>query len=395
MSTVVRSALAACVLLFLVGGDIWFPPGSSWPLVRVPLLAAAAAASLALVSLRPSLLRALVRPPTVFFVAFAAVDVVASAAAEHPYSCLRYAVGYVVVALVATSLAGVFSERWLLRGLLATVTVKVAVSLAFLSQPFAWWLGRRFQGVLGSPNPMGAAAGLAYLLLMVHGWYDWPTGSSRKLVAAAALMGTTTLALTHSASAMAATVIGLGAAAALGTLRTGTTRARVLWVAVAVVLLAPPILLGNGGVEQLGSRIAPPERALELRLRWWSMLVPVALRHPWLGYGAGSTTSFALPDQPVWATSAHNLYLEAAIYAGVPAALLMLLFVAGAVLLSIRRAIREADAARAAVAGILMFYAALSLVEPVVLNGTPSSLLVPLVAAAVCARPLPGAREGR
>jgi len=33
----------------------------------------------------------------------------------------------------------------------------------------------------------------------------------------------------------------------------------------------------------------------------------------------------------------------------------------------------------------MVFYAALSLVEPVLLNGVPSSLVAPLIVAAVCA----------
>jgi len=395
MSAYARAALGVSVLLFLVVGDVWFPRGSPWLALRVPLLAAGAAASLVLVALRPSLLRPLARPPLIFFVAFAALDLLAGAMAEHPLLSLRYAFGYFVVVLTAAVVGGVFSDRVLMRGLTATLVVKIALSLAFVSQPWAWWFGRRLQGGLGSPNPMGATAGLAYLLLLVQGWYDWRTPAARAVQSGAGLAATVALALTHSVSAAVATVGTLAVAAPLGRLRKDTWKARFAWLAVAAALLAPLVLVGNRGAGQATGRMVTPTRALELRLEWWGMLVPVVLQRPWFGYGAGSTAALAVPGSPQWGTSAHNLYLEAAIYAGIPAALAMLLFVAAAVFMSSRRALGEADAARTGVAAVLIFYAVLSLVEPVVLNGMPSSLLVPLVAAAMIVREDPGGHEGR
>jgi O-antigen ligase len=392
-----RLALGGALLLFLVVGDTWFPPGSPWPTLRLPILVVAALTSLRLVARRPELLRALARPPMVFFLAFAVLDLAAAFLADAPRVALRYGVGYLVVAGVAVATAGVFSERTLVRGLMATVLLKVAVSLAVAAWPFAWWWpGPRFQGALGSPNPMGAAAGLAYVLLMLHGWYDWRSARSRWLLVAVGLLATATLAATHSASATAATLAALALAAPLGALRKEAWRGRLAWVAVAVALLAPPLLVASdvGGGGTTGGK-SPSATALELRVRWWGMLAPAIVQRPWFGYGAGSTPSLALSNRPPWGTSAHNLYLEAAIYAGIPAAAAILLFVAGGLVLAVRGARREKDGRRAGLVAVMTFYGVLSLVEPVVLNGAPSSLVVPLVAAAVCARPGLEGREGR
>jgi O-antigen ligase len=114
------------------------------------------------------------------------------------------------------------------------------------------------------------------------------------------------------------------------------------------------------------------------------MLLQAIWRQPWLGYGAGSTPWLGLPGTPPWGTSAHNLYLEAAVWAGVPAAVAMALFVVGTLVAVARRG-RLDRAARVGLAIPALFFAALSLGEPVLLNAAPSTLVVPLVIAAVWA----------
>ena len=106
-------------------------------------------------------------------------------------------------------------------------------------------------------------------------------------------------------------------------------------------------------------------------------------RQPWLGFGAGSTPWLGLSGTPPWGTSAHNLYLEAAVWAGIPAAITMALFMV-ATPVAVARSGRLDRAARIGLAIPALFYAALSIVEPVLLNGAPSTLVVPLVIAAAC-----------
>ncbi len=157
-------------------------------------------------------------------------------------------------------------------------------------------------------------------------------------------------------------------------------RAPLAWAAVGAVLLLPvpwTIYLEPG-------RSSTAAQAVSFRSGWWSMLMGLAWRHPWLGYGPGSTSTLGAPGTPSWGQSAHDLYLEATVYAGVPGGVAMLLFVAATVLIALARA-RRLGGSHVAVAAVVVFYGLLSLVEPVLLNGAPSSLVVPLVAAAACA----------
>jgi O-antigen ligase len=380
-----RTLMGVTVLAFLVAGDLSFSSGSSWHLVRLSLLGLAVAAAAIVVVRRPGLLGALRRFPLVFFTAFAALDLIASLLAEHPLPATRYAAGYVAVELLAVAIAVAFTDRTLAFGLLATLVVKIGSSLALVTSSQTWWLDTRFMGVLGSPNPMGAAAGLAYLLIVLYGWYDWRRAASRVALALVGLAATTTLAITQSASAMAATIVTFMVVTPFSGVRKAERKQRMIWAVVAAAMLAPlALVLAGGGAAP--PRPATPAQSLGLRSEWWSMLLEVAWRHPWLGYGAGSTPSLGIAGAPPWATSAHNLYLETAVYAGVPAAITMALFVLGTVLAVMKSAARARGAAQIGLAIPMVFYAVLSLAEPVLLNAAPSSLVVPLVVAAACAR---------
>ncbi len=377
--------LGASLLVFLVVGDLWFPAGSWLNLLRLPILGVCILGALAIAVKEPGLLGRLLRPPMVFFAVFAALGLVAVFTADVPRVALRYSAGYVLVAVLAVVAAGLFTERTLLRGVLAATMVKVALSIVIMAVPFAWWSpGPRFRGLLGNPNPMGAAAGFAYLLLVVHAWHDWPRPRSRVMIVLGGLVATIVLRTTHSTSAAAATVGALLVVVPLVLRRSDTWRGRLAWFVVAGALLLPLAVTAPAGNDALGHREHPPASGMEQRVRWWGMLAPVVTARPWLGYGAGSTPALAIAGRPPWATSAHNLYFEAAIYAGLGAAAAMLLFMAGALAASIRRAFRRPGSPGAGLVAVLVFYAVLSFVEPVVLNGAPSTLVACLVAAAVC-----------
>jgi O-antigen ligase len=376
-----RALLGFSTAAFLVVGDIDLAP--AWRTARLALLALALVASALVVARRPRALETLIRLPLVFFTAFAALDLVASAIAERPLPSLRYAVGLVAVEVLAVALAETFATTALVAGLLATVGAKIVFSLALAGSPAAWWAGTRFMGALGSPNPMGAAAGLCYLLIMLHGWYDWPRAPARAALAAGGLVAAATLAATRSVSAVAATLAALVVLAPLSRARDAGWRERASWAATAVLLLLPIfVLLGDGGAAP--ARLSTPAESIDLRVGWWNMLLQAIWQQPWLGYGAGGTLWLGLPGAPPWGTSAHNLYLEAAIWAGIPAAATMILFVVF-MLVALMRGGRLDRTARIGLAVPALFYAALSLAEPVLLNGAPSTLVVPLAIAAVCA----------
>jgi O-antigen ligase len=378
-----RTLLGLSMAAFLVVGDIDLAPAWPWRAARLALLGLALIAAAVVIARRQRMLGALVRFPLVFFTAFAVLDLIASAVAERPLPSLRYAVGLIAVEVMAVAVAETFAVAVLVAGLLATVGTKIVLSLALAWSPDAWWSSTRFMGALGSPNPMGAAAGLAYLLMVLHGWYDWPRTPVRAALAAAGLVAAVTMAATRSVSAVAATLTALVVLTPLSRVRDASWRARAAWAATAALLLVPLLLVPGGG-EATPARLSTPAGSIDLRAGWWAMLLQAVWRQPWLGYGAGSTPWLGFPGAPPWGTSAHNLYLEAAIWAGIPAAIVMTLFVV-AMLVAVARSRGLARAERIGLAIPALFYAALSLVEPVLLNGAPSTLVVPLVIAAACA----------
>jgi O-antigen ligase len=378
-----HTLLGLSAAAFLVVGDIDLAPAWPWRAARLTLLGFALIAAALVVARRPRMLVALVRFPLVFFTAFAVLDLIASVVAERPLASLRYAAGLVAVEVMAVAVAETFTVRRLVVGLLATVGMKVVLSLALAGSPEAWWSATRFMGALGSPNPMGAAAGLAYLLIVLHGWYDWPRTRARAALALAGLVATVALTATRSVSATAATLTALVILTPVSRVREAGWRERATWAATAAVLLLPLLLVLSGG-EAAPARLSTPAESIDLRAGWWAMLLQAISRQPWLGYGAGSTPWLGLSGTPPWGTSAHNLYLEAAIWAGIPAAIAMALFIV-ALLVAVARSGRLDSAARIGLAIPALFYTALSLVEPVLLNGAPSTLVVPLVIAAACA----------
>ncbi len=301
----------------------------------------------------------------------------------RPLASLRYAAGLVAVEITAVAVAETFTARRLAVGLLITLGTKIAMSLAVAWSPDAWWSATRFMGALGNPNPMGAAAGLGYLLIVLHGWYDWPRTRARTALAAAGLVATITLAATRSVSAVAATLAALVVLTPLSRVREAGWRERAAWAATAAVLLLPLLAVPGGG-ETAPARLSTPAESIDLRAGWWAMLLQAIGRQPWFGYGAGSTPWLGLSGAPPWGASAHNLYLEAAVWAGIPAAITMALFMV-AMLAAVARSAWRDRAARIGLAVPALFYAVLSLVEPVLLNGPPSTLVVPLVIAAACA----------
>jgi O-antigen ligase len=393
-----RTVLGAAVLAFLVVGDVGIEPAWPWHLARLAALGLALAAAAVNLAARPAMLGALARRPLAFFTVFAGLDLVASACAAHPLPALRYATGFVAVEILAVATAAAFTQQALLVGLLATLVAKLGLSIALSALPLAWWFDTRFVGVYGNPNPLGAAAGLAYLLIVLHGWYHWPRNTPRVALAVLGFVAAATMAFSRSRGAIVATLATLAVLTPIGRVRSATPRQRVVWAAVALAMLAPLVVgvgeRGGGAALVLGAgpvrdnrpvELVSPAESINLRADWWSRLGHAVWQRPWLGYGAGSTPTLGIPGAPPWGSSAHNLYLEAAIYAGIPAAIAMAAFMLATLVTLVRPRRRPWRQVHPGLAIPVVFYTVLSFGEPVVLNAAPSSLVVLLVAAAACA----------
>lgn len=383
--SVARITLAVTTLGFLVVGDIHLAPVAFWARFRLALLIPALLAAGWLILTRQVDWRTILRAPLVFFTLFCAVGVVSALAADTPLAALRYACGYIAIELMAVAIASTFSERVILRGLLATLLAKVVISVSLVYIPWAWWEAERLKGIYGSANPMGATAGLAYLLLVLHAWHDWPGRGGRWLLVLAACLATLVLGATRSLSAFVATGATFALVAWPAYRENAGSRERRDWSVISLAVLAPIAVT----ILTQPPRRSSAAQAMTYRSDWWTLLQAAILNRPWLGYGPGATPTLHIDGSPFWARSAHDLYLEATLYAGIPAACLMAIFMATATLMALRRAWQwrtQADVWAIGTAAVIAVYAALSFVEPVVLNGTPSSLVAPLVMAAVCSR---------
>src|ERR1035437_3499866 len=101
--------------------------------------------------------------------------------------------------------AFVFTPQLALRGLLGALAFKVIGSLPMMALASSWFLGDRFQGLAGNPNPMGAGAGLAYLLIVCGGGLEGRRTAGRLAFVGLGLASTFVLAECRSYSALTAT----------------------------------------------------------------------------------------------------------------------------------------------------------------------------------------------
>jgi O-antigen ligase len=374
--------LLGAALIGFIALDVRLGDATIERVVRLGFLGLAFLPAVYLACRHPHTLRALWRPPLVFFSVFVALLLAATPTAIAPASSLRYATGYLGVEVIVAMAAFLFTPQSVLRGLLGALAFKVIGSLPMMALASSWFLGDRFQGLAGNPNPMGAVAGLAYLLIVFGGGLEWPRTAGRLVFVGLGLASTLVLAESRSYGALTATMgalIVLAALAWLGGGRVGALRLRRSSWVIAAALLIPIAMVELGAPQRSSSATYGLNRRAELSTYW----IDAISKRPWSGYGAGSTPLLAPRGAPSYRKSAHNLYLEASVYAGVPAGAAMFLFVVGTCAMALRSACRSDTPGGAGLAAVIVFYAVLSFGEPVVLNGAPSTLPPPLVVAAL------------
>jgi len=170
-------------------------------------------------------------------------------------------------------------------------------------------------------------------------------------------------------------------------------RALLLGSAVLVVVVAIPLLLiwinaSRGLVKPTGSAAEGFWQRItsgaildtSLRPMFWKFAVERIRERPWTGYGMSSASLIYAPLLGKTLGFAHNLELEAALYAGIPAALLIVLFVASS-LRAVVRAFLTRRPLALSVGALLFFFFLLAQVEPLILGSPYPSVPIVLILA--------------
>ena len=412
--------MAGTLFLFLLLSD-WVILNGPLLAVRRGLLAALALAAAPYVLRHGrAVTRATLASPLVYFAAFLGAGLVLSPFALAPASAAVHTLVFAGVLLFAVAAARTVSLAATLALLRLALALKLVASLLLgLAGPTAGpliagladgTLGERhvFGGLFGNPNPLGEAAA-AYLLLaachLIEQRRRWPAGARGRLAAGwYALTIPVSIYLMWQSLSRSAWVALVVVASILGLLSlwrssgpSSSRRRRVLLfggAALAGVLAALAALLwldASRGVDKpahtIAGRIWQPiasgtildaaERPLFFRIA-----VTKIHEQPWTGYGMSSTPRIyaqALGNERL--EHSHNLELEAALYAGVPAALLIVLFVAAS-LNSAGRAFIDRQPLALSVVAVMSLLFLLAQVDPVVFGSPYPSLLIVLVLAA-------------
>ncbi len=423
MSTESRAyeySMAGVLFLFLLLSD-WIILSGPLLAVRHGLLAALALTAVPYVlGHRRKVARIALAPPLVFFAAFLAVGMAVAPFALAPASAAVHTLVFAGVMLFAVASAQTVSLAATLALLRLALALKLVASfLLGLAGPSAGpliagladgTLGERhvFGGLFGNPNPLGEAAA-AYLLLavchLIEQRRQWPAGTRGRLAAgwyaltvpvSAYLMWQSLSRSAWVALTLISLLLGfLALWRALG--GSGSLRRRALLlggVALAGIVATFVLLLwldAERGVVRPGRSVAhhiwkpiasgeildTAERPLFFRIA--ATKIP---EKPWTGYGMSSTPSIYAPLLGGGRLEhSHNLEFEAALYAGIPAAVLIVLFAATSL-----RAATAAFLARRplalSVAAVLFLFYLLAQVEPVVFGSPYPSLLIVLTLAA-------------
>jgi O-antigen ligase len=409
--------LVVVFFLFLLFSD-WVVLGDPLLLVRRILVAVLAAASLPLAVRHPrSCARVLTAPPLVFFAGFLVLGLALSPTALEPTRSAFHALAFGGVLLFAWAV----TEAVSLATTLALVRVALALKLlaSFLLGLFGRYLAGSsilgsasaslhnrhvFGGLFGNPNPLCDAATL-YLVLaaghLIESGQSWSTARHGPLrlawygvtiPVAAYLMWQSLSRSSWIALAITATVFGFLAVSrvpsAVPSLR---HRVALLAGSALVLLVAIPLLIiwintSRGVIRSGGAFISRLHHAMTSgsmfdtshRPLFWELALRDVEDRPWTGYGMVSTPRLYAPHFAGRPEHSHNLELEAALYAGVPGALLIVLFV----VTSVRAAVAEFHARRPlalSVGAALIFLFVLAQVEPTILGSPYPSLLIVLV----------------
>ncbi len=410
--------VAAALFLFLLLSD-WALLGGPLLLVRRALVAAVALVAVPYaIRHRRAVASTLLATPLVFFTAFLAAGLALAPFAVAPRSAALHTLAFAGLTLFAVAVAGTVSLATTLTVVRVTLALKLVGSLLlglfsrhvagsgiFGSAGVSLDQRHYFGGLFGNPNPLCDAAA-AYLLLatchLIERGRQWPTGRRGVLEIAwyAVTIPVSAYLMWQSLSrsawiGLAVVALLLGLLAQWRTSRTGPSRRRralllgtgAIAAVVATLLLLVWLNTSRGLVKPAGS---PADNTwghitsgaifdTSLRPLFWKFAIAKIREKPWTGYGTSLTPSLyaELLREP---EHSHNLELEAALYAGIPAALLIVLFAANTLMAAARAFLARRPLALS-VAAVLFFFFLLAQVEPLIFGSPYPSLPIVLILA--------------
>jgi O-antigen ligase len=363
--------------------------------------------------------RTVLLPPMGFFAAFLAAALALSPFALAPADAARHALAFAGVMLFAVAAAQTVPLALTLALVRLALAAKLIGSLiiglfaghfagsALVGSASSSLLERHvFGGLFGNPNPLCDTAA-AYLLLavchIIERGREWPQGSRGHLQMAwyactipisaylmwqslsrsawvglaivvpvlgiLAIWRRTRATLSRNRRALVAGGLGLAGLIAIPVL--------LIWININRGVATPTLTLADQVRQSItsGSILDTSERPL-----YWNFALARIRERPWTGYGMSATSTLYTQLLGPVKEHAHNLELEAALYTGIPAALMIVLFVVS----SLRVAAGSFSAGRPhalSVAAILLLLYILAQVEPVVFGSPYPSLLIVLTLA--------------
>ncbi len=412
--------IAGVLFLFLLLSD-WIVLNGPLLALRRGLLAALALAAVPYALRRPrDAARIALKPPLVFFTAFLAAGLVLAPFALAPASAAVHTLvfaGVLLFAVVAAETVSLSATLALIRlalalKLVASLLIGLAGSKAgpLVARLADGTLGEQhvFGGLFGNPNPLCEAAA-AYLLLavchLIEHRRQWPAGSRGWLAASwyALTISVSAYLMWQSLSrtawvSLAIVAVALGAAGLWRAFGPSLSRRRRLGLVLGSALAAAAATFALLLWLDVSRNIAKPVGAaahhiwqpiasgkiLDAAERplFWRIAVEQIREKPWTGYGMSSTPLIYAPllggDR---LEHSHNLEFEAALYAGIPAALLIVLFVATSLSAAARAFLDRRPLALSVVAALSLFFL-MAQVDPVVFGSPYPSLLIVLTLAA-------------
>jgi hypothetical protein len=193
------------------------------------------------------------------------------------------------------------------------------------------------------------------LVAVAVGWFAWRdrrgnnvAGTSRVLVGVLLMLTVAGLVLLLTKSRSAVVALAAGVPLLVWALRRGRElhlrRAALVGSAIAAaVVLLIAIGVFAGGLDREVLSEAP--KSLGFRWQYWQATATMVRDLPWLGCGPGNFgdhyTRYKLPTASEEITDPHNLFLEIAATAGLPAALALAAVLAGVLWLWFRGCVRE------------------------------------------------------